>query len=388
MVGMAGNNIQTGADRLVELVSEKKRLILEDAAKKLGVGKDVVQEWAEFLEEEGLVTIEYNFSKTFICEKKITQADVLSSAKEVSSEKDALARQIDVAIKTLDSETSGFENVRKEFNTIQSNIKNEIDVVKKQLAELERYDSLRKGLDKDVSKQKTDYDSFMKDIEDKLHLESQKYDDLKTAIDKERKNLDQYTAKLEELKKLRDDYDRTLNTLKTSLKNIDVVMNDYRKRFDDSEHVIASHKEALSKLEHDLAEKKGALITRRISELKANQDKLLKNQVTMEEEIHGKAGAMQSYTSISDKIHKSFDGFFSKNISTERLISEIENDKTSLVKDLESLKSKVHAFTLLTTHADMKSRMTGLENDLRNFEKKKSAIASKIEKLVNMIKGK
>jgi len=385
---MGSVNIKTGADRLVDLVSEKKKVVLDDAAKKLGVGKDVVQEWAEFLEEEGLVTLEYSLSKVFICEKKITQADVISSAKEVSSEKDALARRIDVAIKTLASETSGFEDVRKEFNDIQNNIKSEIDVVKKQLEELERYDLLRKGLDKDVSKQKSDYDGLMKEIEDKLRLESQKYDDLKGVIEKERKNLEQYSSKLEELKKLRTDYEHTILSLKTSLKNIDTVISDYKKRFEDSGRTINSYKESLKNLESDLADKKDSFVNKHISELKISQEKLLKSQLSMETEINSKTGSMQSYSSISDKIHKSFDGFFSKNIATEKLISEIENDKLSLSKDMELLKSKVIKFTLISTHADMKLRMKDLEDELQNIEKKKSGISAKIEKLITMIKGK
>jgi chromosome segregation ATPase len=385
---MGSVNIKTGADKLVELVSEKKRVVLDDAAKKLGVGKEVVLEWAEFLEEEGLVTLEYSLSQVFICEKKITRADVLSSAKEVSSEKDALSRRIDVAITTLAHETSGFEDVRREFNTIQKGIKGEIDILKKQLEELERYELLRKGLDKDVSKQRSDYDGFIKDIEDKLHMESQKYDDLKGVIDKERKNLDQYSLKLEELRKLRSDYERTIVSLKASLKNIDSVIFDYKKRFDDSDKTINTYKQSLDNLEKDLSDKKGTFVNKKIVELKANQDKLLKTQSNMEKEISSKTGPMQSYSSISDKIHKSFDGFFSKNISTEKLISEIENDKLDLAKDLEALKSKVTKFTLISTHADMKSRMSDLEDNLKALEKKKSVISVKIEKLVNMIKGK
>ena len=218
---MVSTNIKTGVDKLVELVAEKKKVTIDDAAKKLGVGKEVIQEWAEFLEEEGIISLDYSLSKTWITEKKITKEDVISGDKEVSSEKEALARKIDVAITALQDETSGFENIRKEFTNIQGHIKNEVEVVKKQLTELERYDSLRNNIDKDVSKQRQNYDSVIKDSQEKLKLESQKYDELREVIEKERKNLEQYGQKLDELKKLRNDYDRTLNSLKDSLKSID-----------------------------------------------------------------------------------------------------------------------------------------------------------------------
>jgi len=384
---MVGTSIKTGVDKLVELVSEKKKVAVDDAAKKLGVGKNVVQEWAEFLEEEGLVTLEYSFSKVWITEKKITKEDVISGAKEISSEKEALARKIDVAITALQSETSGFENIRKEFANIQSHIKEEINVVKSQLTELERYDLLRKNLDRDVASQRDTYELFVKDAQEKLKLESQKYEELKAVIEKERKNLEQYGQKLDELKKLRNDYDRTLNSLKESLKNIDSVMIEYRNRFDESNKMIETYKRALDKLTREISEKKDSLLTKKIADLKANEDRLFKSQLQIEEEIKAKVGVIKSYAGVGDKVHKSFDGFFTKNIDTEKLISEIENDKTDLIKDLEALKKKVMTFTLMTNSTTIKSQMKELAYSLETYEHKKLSIKYKIEKLLGIIKG-
>jgi chromosome segregation ATPase len=384
---MVSTNIKTGVDKLVELVSEKKRVTVEDAAKKLGVGKDVVQEWAEFLEEEGMVSLDYSLSKVWITEKKITKEEVLSSAKEVSSEKEALSRKIDVAITALQDEASGFENIRKEFTNIQGHIKNEVEVVKKQLAELERYDSLRNNIDKDVSKQRENYASFVKDAQEKLKLESQKYDELKGVIEKERKNLEQYGQKLEELKKLRNDYERTVASLKDSLKSIDEVMNDYKNKFEGSNKTILVYKTALDKLTAEISEKKGALLTKKIQELKLGEERLLKNQLELENEIKEKLGTLRSYSGIGDKVHKGFDGVFSKNITVEKLIAEIENDKTDLTKELEALKNKVMTFTLLTNNNSMKTQLKDMTATLESFERKKLAIRYKIEKLFGLIKG-
>ena len=226
---MVGRNITTGVDKLVELISEKKRIDTDSAAKKLGVGKDVIQGWAEFLEEEGLINVDYSLSKVWLVERRISKSDVLTNIKEVSSEKDALTRKIDVAISLLREETTDFENIRSEFLNIQGHIKDEIDVVKKQLIELDRYDSLRKNLGKDIDKQKSDYDSFIKLAQEKLKLETQKYNELRDVIVKEKENVDQYSKKISELIKLRNDYERTLASLKDSLKNIDTVIVDYKK---------------------------------------------------------------------------------------------------------------------------------------------------------------
>jgi len=380
-------NIKTGVDKLVELVSQKKRVNSDEAAKSLGVGKDVIQEWAEFLEEEGIVTLDYSLSKTWISEKKITADVVLSNAKEVSSQKDAFARRIDVAITALEQETTGFEDIRKQFISIQSNIKTEIDTVKEQLGELDRYDLLKKNLDKDVATQRQEYDAVVKEALEKLKIEADKYDELEKAIATERRNLEEYSHKIEELKKMRFDYEHTIATLHQSLKNIDVIMADYRKRFDDSGRYIQQVRDSLDRLGKEVSEKKGSLLLKRVDDLKARQDSIVKAQDNMSKEIHSKTGESSSYASMNDKIHKGFEGFFSKTIDTEKLIKEIEGDKKGMMDDLEALKKKVTAFTLLTSNASIKTQMNDIEGKLKAYEGKRLNIRYKIEKLLLLIRG-
>jgi chromosome segregation ATPase len=385
---MVGTNIKTGADKLVDLISEKKKITVNDAAKILGVGKDVVQEWAEFLEEEGSVELEYSLSKVWIHEKRIMAKDIINSAKEVASEKDAFSRKIDAALQALQQETSGFEDIRKEFRDIQRHIRDETDIVKKQLTELDRFDSLRKNLDKDVSKQHNEYKAIFNEAEEKLKLESQKYDDLKSLIEKERKTVVQYSEKIEELKKLRNDYERTVASLKESLKNIDHVMDEYRKRFDDSNRIMSNYKTALDKLDFEISEKKGTVLTKKLESLKNNDIRLSKSMLMLETDIRQRMGSLQSYGDVSGKVHSAFSGFFSKNADVEKLISEIENDKTDLTKEMESLKAKVDAFTLAASNPSIKSQIKDIDSQIKNFERRKSSIQYKVEKLLSFIKGK
>jgi len=382
------NNIKTGVDKLVDLVSQKKKISVDEAAKTLGVGKEVVQEWAEFLEEEGLVTIEYSLSKAWIMEKKITKEDVITGAKELSSQRDAFARKIEVAITSLDQETSGFEEVRKEFVNIQSHIKSEIDTVKNQLSELEKYDALKSHLDKEISRQKDEYDKVVKDAAEKLKLESLKYDELRVAISKEHKNIEQFSQKINELKAVRTDYERTINTLNESLKNINNILYDQSKKLDTSTKNIQNFKDLLDKLDKDLSEKKESVIMQKVNSLKSDYERLFKNQQEMDKDLREKIKGLKSYDDVSSKIHKSFEGFFLKNINTEKLIAEIENDKEGLKKELETMKNKILTFNILATNSNVKSQIKEIEEILKNYEHKKIGIKYKIEKLIATFKGK
>jgi len=384
---MVSTNIKTGVDKLVELISTKKKVTVDVAAKELGVGKNVIQEWAQFLEEEGIVTLDYHLSKTWIVDKKITKEDVIKTAGEVSSQKEALSRRIDVAINSLQQETSRFEDVRKEFSNIQGHIKSEIETVRKQLTELERYDSLRKNLDKDVVRQKQEYENILKDSREKLKIESEKYEYLKSLIVKEKDNIEQYSKKMEELEKLRNDYERTVSSLKESLKKIDNIVNEYRKKFEDSHGLISEYKVALDKLTLELSDRNSSPLSKKIESMKEEEEKISKKQEEIEIGLRKVISSAQSYAEVGDKVHVGLEGYFSKNINTEKLISDIENDKTNLTKDLESLKSKVIAFTLITSNESIRSQLKDMENQLKDFEGKKLSIRYKIEKLISMIKG-
>ena len=96
------HSIETGVDKLVQLVQKKKKILVDDAARELGVGPLVVQEWAEFLEEEGLITIQYSLSKVYLIERTLTKEQAETKAKQLVDEKDAFVRKIDTSLSKLD----------------------------------------------------------------------------------------------------------------------------------------------------------------------------------------------------------------------------------------------------------------------------------------------
>lgn len=60
---MAEDIIKTDVDRFIELLKIKKKIELSSLAKELNLSEEVVQQWADFLVEEKIITIDYNFTK-------------------------------------------------------------------------------------------------------------------------------------------------------------------------------------------------------------------------------------------------------------------------------------------------------------------------------------
>ena len=65
-MALTPETITTKVDQLMELIKQHKEISFEDAASRLGVSVPVVEAWASFLEEEGLVNIKYNLTTPFL----------------------------------------------------------------------------------------------------------------------------------------------------------------------------------------------------------------------------------------------------------------------------------------------------------------------------------
>ncbi len=155
------DKIETGVDRLVALVAKEKKLELNVAAKELNVSPMVVQEWANFLEEQGLISIEYSLSKVFLVERRLSKKEIAVKQTEYSSKKDAFIRKVESAIRVLDSETESFNTIKDEFKNLQSRMGPEISDMKDDLKKIHEYQDAQKNLRTEIENQKKEYEDLV-----------------------------------------------------------------------------------------------------------------------------------------------------------------------------------------------------------------------------------
>lgn len=63
---MGDDVIKTGVDQLIAYLDGKEKMQLLDVAAALHADVDTVQSWVDFLVEEGIIGIEYKFTKPYI----------------------------------------------------------------------------------------------------------------------------------------------------------------------------------------------------------------------------------------------------------------------------------------------------------------------------------
>ncbi|MBI3037032.1 hypothetical protein HYY73_04780 [Candidatus Woesearchaeota archaeon] len=123
--------VRTGADRLLDLVKKSREIALAAAAQELGVPIVTVEAWANFLEEDGLVTVKYKFTTPYIAipevqaERKKKEEKLVSLAENADfSDVKAEIENVPVILsKASDERTSGeFGLLKQTYSTLAAKL--------------------------------------------------------------------------------------------------------------------------------------------------------------------------------------------------------------------------------------------------------------------------
>jgi chromosome segregation ATPase len=322
--------IETGVDRLVELINKEKKISIDDAAKKLGISKVVIQEWADFLEEEKIISIDYAFSKTFLVERKLSKVEVKEKEKEYSNEKDAFVRKVENSLKNLEQDTIGFENIKNDFENIKKGIGGELEKVKSEVKELEKYEYLKKNLDKEIEQQVAEFHELLDKSHKEVGFEEKKHQAILEELDIEKREVELKEHRLvgleEKEKELMNRIQALISLSKDVQKNVSaeensIVMTEKRvKELEKSTRVIEEN-----------VKKKRLGLQPLLDGAKKHEEQILKLQDEILSKAKDKAASIKSKVEEGSKAVSSFEKFFTKKNEVEALISEISNEKKYLM---------------------------------------------------------
>jgi hypothetical protein len=164
------SNLQTGVDRLMALVRQSHKISLEDAAKDLGVNKLIVQEWGEFLQEEGLLTIKYTLSNTFLVEHEQTPEEVQHASETLARERETFIHQSNLVSNEVKASIAELDEFKKEIGLVLERLNSGIDDLQSQLTAIDEIKSV-----KETVKQLAQEHAASKKAADEIIAESHKY---------------------------------------------------------------------------------------------------------------------------------------------------------------------------------------------------------------------
>ena len=380
-MGLTDSIIETGVDKLVKLINEKGRISSFDAARELGVSNTVVMEWADFLEEEGIISIEYKFTKPFLVPRKLGKKELQEKAKEFSGKKDVFVRKAEVSLSFLDKEAAKLNSIKEEFDNIKKEAGFDLGNVKNELEELEKYEHLKIDMDKQIENQKKvsmgKIDSMMKLVS----REKKRYDELLSEIKKEEEGLEKEKTEAKSLEESEKLIQNRLTGIKQLISKVEGKLGK------DAENVKGSEKniQRLSQMaesvrsrvdkEKEIIEpliKDGIKQSKRIKEL---QERIIKKIEDKEKKLKG---AKKASMRIKD--------LFKRKMGIINLIEKVNKDRNDLQKELVELIKKAKSFQLSSSKGDIENQMLDMEKKFNEVDEKKKSFEKELKKLGPLLK--
>jgi chromosome segregation ATPase len=378
--------IKTGADKLVELIQTTKRISLDDAAKNLGVTTELVQDWADFLEKEKLISVDYSFSKAFLTERTFSSKEIKQSAKEIVSEKDAFVRKVENALSSLEADSITFNEIKKQFNTIQDSVKEEIKIVETELANLEKFEVLKNNLDKEINAQKEKYKKEIGVISNEIKDKEKEFNDLSVRLLKEKDSILSIKEKISELHKSQTELSKIIASAHEELSN-------NKKELEKEQIDLVKKAKLFHRLSNEADELGNKILgekNKRISEvfasLKKDSEALFQKQDVLLYGARKKTVKLESYNDFDKKIKSSFKGVFEKIVNISKKIKEIDSERDSLKSNLEKLHSKAKALSLMSNNKDLKNQVEEISAEIKKQEEIKKKLFGKINSLLDYLK--
>ena len=377
--------IETGVDKLVEIIRAKKRVSIQDAAKSLGVGPIVVEEWADFLEEEGIISIEYKFATPYLVERKATKEEVEKKEKDFHSKREGFIRKAEVTLAVLDREGEDFQKFRNSFEKLKKDLGTDLSHVESELQQLEKYEALKNNIDKQIIDQEKEFRAKLDSYEAEIKREEEKYQNIIEEVDKEEEKLDKERLENLSLREKEMQLKKRLSEFEDNIAKINEAIEKENTVIDDSENRIKNLRSIATTIKRDFDTKKtkGDELTKesnshkeRISELQQEiLNKIEKNRAKISREIEdGKTST------------EKFREFFDKKVSIEKLIKDMDQQKDELERDLIELIKKAKSSHLSSNSASLKNHIKELEKAFENIKKKKARFEEEALKLSSVLK--
>ena len=381
--------IETGVDKLVKIISQYKKISVKDAAKELGVSVSSVEEWADFLEEEGIISIQSQFATVYLVEKKIGKKEMIEKVKAVKGEKDAFMRRVESSINALERDHTEIKLIDSEFKEIKSLLEKNFLVLGKKLEKLEDYKKSHREIDERRKEMEDEYESRINEVEKRLKKEHIQYAQVMEKLDAELEKVHDEQAKIETLK-------GSGKQLRTSVSEINQMLDQIKKEMEkedeqldlDAERLKKSE-EAAKRIKESVAESANELddITKKVRESRKELEKMEKDFLKDVESIQkGDLKKIGPYKETKEVLEK-FKGFFAQTKEIETLIHKAEREELEMRDHFQKLAKKVGAFSVVTSVPEIKKEMEGLASELREIETRKDLLASQLKKLRTVVRA-
>lgn len=383
--------IQTEVDQLISLINEEEKISVRQAAKRIGVPVSTITEWAGFLEEEGMINIEYKLTTPFLVKRKMSETQVNQIKSDLKEEKeifDLKSESLSTYFNKLEEEIS---SLRALFKDIKSNYKDKISSFSNEFSQLKKIEREKDKLDKKIIESKKKFIRQIADLNKKLLREQSNnksiYSLLYTETQIESQVIELKKNELELIKKTDFLLAKKLEELK---KQISAKKTE---RLKSKENRL----DKKSRQEFILLEKKYAQLKQKLeNEKKGVEDLLQKNdqfQKQLEktrtevlEKLKADAAKIKASSSSLENLPQKVNSILQKKDKILKIINNISYNEKMLKENLEGLIKKSSALNTSGGSAEVLEELRGLEKGLDEIAAKRGFFEKEIKSIFRLLR--
>ncbi|MBI4399365.1 hypothetical protein HY570_01325 [Candidatus Micrarchaeota archaeon] len=245
--------ISTGVDSLIKLVHSVKKVELSDAALKLGIPAETIEEWAHILEDEGILKIEYKLTKVYLAWVGVQPKELLRRSEAFQEQKEEIRKEVQFLLARL--EDPGLDSMQVQLGKFLGGFNEKIQAVRKaketyrtlqeeKQSIFSRYSKLAQRSEEDLKRYTLSLDGIQKRLE-KLRTE--------IAAIKERTSIDDVEKAYNKLRELQKVYSSLNESCEDEISKIKKLKRDYDTDIKELDSAYSEVEAGLAKAEQDLA---------------------------------------------------------------------------------------------------------------------------------------
>ncbi len=381
--------IETGVDKLVALVNERKRISVKDAAKELGVSVASVEDWADFLEEEGIISIETQLATVYLVERRLGKKELIEKLEQVKGEKEDFCRRVESSVNVLQRDIEETKRIDVEFSKIRTMLEDNFSKLSKKLQKLEDFKMSHREIEEKHTELESDYSKKIRALEGQLSEDQKKYHDIMSSIENEMTELKKEQEMICSMKASEKQLESKVAEINHFINQVKTEIDKSNRQLAVDEERIKRSSEIAKKIKEDIAANSKELdqvslqLAASHKELGRMESEFMKDLEKMGSGDLEKIGPYKEGKELVDKVKT----FFSQTKEVDDLIKKAEVEETELKNEYEKLTRKVAAFTAVTSVPDINKEMSELSAELQAIETKKSMLGAHLKKLRNVMRS-
>lgn len=385
-----GSVVQTGVDRLLDVLRTDGTLSVKAAAVKLGVSTSAVLEWAKLLEEEGLIKIKYRFATAYLEGKNLNTPEYQKIKKELMAEKSLIDEKLEGTTNFLAALEDEVKSLKDIFGAIGKHVGSNTSQLKNTLKQLEYFQSKKEALDKEIVAAKSKYVDRLEELNKRLTVNQgvakQWYEQMYGETTRSGEILEMEQNELTLIQENEKLMEKQLSDMR-SLLDVNVIskLGQNKPEVDKLTKTLAELKKRYVAMKEEAEEKKASLLKliieneKNISEIEKLQKSIITKMEAAADEYGVTSAELKEYP-------KRMDEFFSKKNLVETILNRLHYNELEFKKRLDELTSKSAKAGKVESLEKFREELKALQSDVAELTKKREYFTKEMKDLVALLR--